>query len=97
VFLSNSGAHGAVVVGVSLGGFRYIGSQPALWQHIAPPLEIREVPFIGPAKRFPIVLDAGEGETLFLRSTLVANPERGDGEAFARAVAGLQAVELTVT
>jgi hypothetical protein len=97
VFLSNSGAHGAVVVSVTLGAFRYVGAEPALWQDIAPPHEVREGPFIAPAKRFPIVLDAGEGETLFLRSALTANPARGAGEDYARAVAGLQAVELMVT
>jgi hypothetical protein len=98
VFMSNSGAHGAVVEGVALGGFRYIGTEPALWQGIGPPHEVFPTanPY-GPQRPFPIVLEAGEGETMFLRAALVAYPARGGGADFARAVAGLEAVELTVT
>jgi hypothetical protein len=67
VFLSNSGAHGAVVESVGLGGFRYIGTKPALWQGISPPHGVFPTanPYT-PPKAFPIVLEAGEGETMVM-------------------------------
>jgi hypothetical protein len=95
VFLSNGGAHTALLDSISVTGFAYNGDREPLWVD-AELAQVHEpqgntTVHIG----LPLVLEPADGATLFLHSRGVGAPI-GTSVEYARRLGGLKSVDITV-